>query len=458
VAPRSCQAFEPDTMGGSPSVSAVTAAPASAVGQALGTVTERVRQSYRSDYLRAEPYTLYSTLEDFMRADPSLKRVVALGLTGCGKSTLLNVTAGWEFVQSSLDHCCRFRPRQGREPLFKPSEVSRRSETKKLAFARVDWFGQSDKPLYVIDTPGPDDSEVRDLARRETRELLRRRATDIHNKLKALGHVDLILILHSDPIGMRLTQPMYELLRLVDEKFRAGGRPVWDHVAVAFTRCNEVDSTWRRDLAKKRMEMQQGIRDETSCTVDVPVFFLGGLQPERHPARPRAGPSEGRSRSRSRSPLRGRDPGANSSVTISEFDKLWQLISQATPLDTSDLQPFHGADVQWERMLRRQDELEAEAKAARIYLGVVARLAVLLAFLYWRASMVPDVVGRLLLNLMGPFDEVCIILFLVFWIGPSDVFFSLRHAYRTWLQPLCGDGGVPQAAAVATSGGHQHQD
>lgn len=42
--------------------------------------------------------TLFSTLEDFGRADPSLKRLLVIGCTGAGKSTLLNLMAGWTYV------------------------------------------------------------------------------------------------------------------------------------------------------------------------------------------------------------------------------------------------------------------------------------------------------------------------------------------------------------------------
>jgi hypothetical protein len=42
--------------------------------------------------------TLFSTLEDFGRADPTLKRLLVIGCTGAGKSTLLNLMAGWTYV------------------------------------------------------------------------------------------------------------------------------------------------------------------------------------------------------------------------------------------------------------------------------------------------------------------------------------------------------------------------
>ena len=48
--------------------------------------------------LQKQRDTLFSTLEDFGRADPALKRLLVIGCTGAGKSTLLNLMAGWTYV------------------------------------------------------------------------------------------------------------------------------------------------------------------------------------------------------------------------------------------------------------------------------------------------------------------------------------------------------------------------
>ena len=65
---------------------------------------KRMLSSATINYLNSSKRTaqdkLFSTLEDFTRADPNKKRLVVIGCTGSGKSTLLNVLGGWRFVQS----------------------------------------------------------------------------------------------------------------------------------------------------------------------------------------------------------------------------------------------------------------------------------------------------------------------------------------------------------------------
>ena len=65
----------------------------------LGELARSATASYISTSKRTDKDKLYSTLEDFTRAD-SKKRLVVIGCTGSGKSTLLNVMAGWRYVQS----------------------------------------------------------------------------------------------------------------------------------------------------------------------------------------------------------------------------------------------------------------------------------------------------------------------------------------------------------------------
>ena len=64
---------------------------------------------------------LYATLEDFVRADPSLKRLVVIGCIGSGKSTLMNVLAGWRFVQSKeTDYEFKWLPKGEGEDAIQP--------------------------------------------------------------------------------------------------------------------------------------------------------------------------------------------------------------------------------------------------------------------------------------------------------------------------------------------------
>ena len=47
-------------------------------------------------------------------------------------------------------------------------------------------------------------------------------------------------------------------------------------------------------------------------------------------------------------------------------------------------------------------------------------------------------------------DEAVILGGFVYWVGPSDVLYSLKHAYTTWVQPRIApyiDQYLPAAAA-----------
>jgi hypothetical protein len=94
-----------------------------------------------------------------------------------------------------------------------------------------------------------------------------------------------------------------------------------------------------------------------------------------------------------------------------------------------------GADVKWQKMIDAKDEAEARAKAALIYVAVLLKLAVLGAVLFWRHMMLPAWLSMLLLNMPGIYDELAIVGACVYWIGPQDVAYSLKHFYKTWLGP-----------------------
>ena len=50
-------------------------------------------------------------------------------------------------------------------------------------------------------------------------------------------------------------------------------------------------------------------------------------------------------------------------------------------LDTSQLLPFEGADVKWQKMVKAKDQAEAQAKAAIIYVAVMIKLGFVIATL-----------------------------------------------------------------------------
>jgi len=368
---------------------------------------------YLNSSKRAEKDHLYSTLEDFTRADPEKKRLVVIGCTGSGKSTLLNVMGGWRFVQSKdTDYQFVWQKKgEGEEntsAIFE-SAASSDSVTKKASFANLDFRGDSSRQLIVVDTPGHDDSAAGEIDSKEARDVLGAIAADLHNKLKALGTVHTILVLHNDVISNRLNPATYQILKMVDEKFKKANTSVWEHVVVAYSKCNNFETSWRSGLEGKKRSLQASIRDKIAgCDVDVPVLNIGGGEIEPPP--PSHDEADG-------------------------LEKLWEFIDASAPLDTSQLQPFEGADVKWQKLIDSKDEAEAKAKAALIYVAVLLKLSVLASSLFWRHMMLPAWLSLLLLNFPGVLDELFILGLFVYWVGPQDVLYSVKHAYKTWVQP-----------------------
>ena len=118
-----------------------------------------------------------------------------------------------------------------------------------------------------------------------------------------------------------------------------------------------------RSRRKRRTFASRSERRSPRAATRLPVLNLGGGEIEPPP--PNADEADG-------------------------LEKLWEFIESASPLDTSQLQPFEGADVKWQKMIDARDEAEAKAKAALIYVAVLLKLGMLLATLFWRHAMLPS--------------------------------------------------------------------
>jgi len=469
---------------------AETALPASAtqpnadafeeIGSLLQEGFKELRGSMRRVGIRTAKETHFSTLEDFRRADPTLKRVVAIGCTGSGKSTLLNFMAGWRLVQKPPDYEFEWQPKlsadarpdgsinleaeaetnaeekeeseeeeemaAGKPPLFESGDGSD-SVTKRTSYANIDWFGDAAKPFIAVDTPGYDDPAGADIDSAEARDVLGQLAADLHNKLKALNYVNVILVLHNDVTSNRLNPATYTILKMVDEKFAKSGHSVWEHVVVGYSKCNSHETSWRSGLKNKCKAMQKAIRDTIpNCTVDVPVLALGGASIEPPP------------------------PSHMSKADAGGFDELWQFIEAAPPLDCAHLQPFEGADVKWQHLIAEKDEAEARAKASMIYMAVVMKLVGLICLLFVRAFCLPrslaaliacgmlacvvymvqgaedrskiprtplfaSALAFLMINLYTVFDELALLFLFITYVGPNDLKNSLRHFNDVWVEP-----------------------
>jgi len=303
--------------------------------------------SFLNTSRRTEKDKLFHTDEDFTRADPSKKRLVVIGCTGSGKSTLLNVLGGWRYVQSAdTDFQFVWQKRgtgeDASEAIFE-SAASSDSVTKKSSFANLNYRGDPEREIIVMDTPGHDDPAGCEIDSQEARDVLGGIAADLHNKLKAFGTIHAILVLHNDPVSNRLNPATYQILKMVDEKFAKAGTSVWKHVVIGYSKCNSFETSWRSGLEGKKKALQAVIKEKIKgCEVDLPVLALGGG--EIDPAPPSHGESDG-------------------------LEKLWEFVAGAEGLDTSELQPFEGADVKWHKMVAERDEAEAKAKAALSHLS-----------------------------------------------------------------------------------------
>jgi len=298
-----------------------------------------VREQVATAGLRLQQDTLFSTLEDFERVDPDAKRIVVIGVTGAGKSTVLNCMGGWGFVQKPPDYEFEWQEKDGVSPLFE-ARADCDSCTKKTSFANLSFLGDAERPVVAVDTPGHDDPAGAEIENKEAREKLGEMAADLHNKMKALGHIHAILVLHNDVHSNRLNPATYTVLKMIGEKFAKAEASCWKHVVVAYSKCNAHETSWRSGLAKKKKDLQAEIRSKVEmCDHDVPVIALGGGSIDPAP------------------------PVATEVDSSDGFEALWRFVQEAAPLDTSTLQPFEGADVKWQKIIDAKDEVRPEGAA-----------------------------------------------------------------------------------------------
>jgi len=413
-------------------------------------VTREVTKYMADQYYRDELYHQYLTLEDFSRCNDDAKRVVVIGCTGAGKSTLLNVMGGFKYVQNQTtddmeyewtapDNTVLERDEAARAAVAKQlavkmaaakpdedvsdvallfeSKGGTASVTNKTSFAQMKWFGAADRQFIAVDTPGHDDSAGYDIESKEARDALGELAADLHNKLKAMGHIHTLLVLHNDPTSNRLNHASYTILKMIDEKFAETQEQVWKHVIVAYSKCNPHDSSWRAGMAKKKKALLAKMHEEfpKSKGIDIPILALGGG-------------------------ILGNPDGSAVETSLSEgdFEELWNLIDSATVLDTTKIEPFKGIDSKYQEMIEAKESAEARAKAALIWFTVVFKVGIVCCALFFRAFMLPGWMGMMLLNFSGGLDELVIVGFVIWLIGTHDVLYSLKHVYDLWIKPRIG--------------------
>lgn len=374
---------------------------------------------YETESRRTDKDYVYRTLEDFKRCPSNVPKMIVIGCTGAGKSTLLNIFAGNRYSQ-----CTDFTWKWSETPLFKATHGCN-AVTQAASYANIDWFGNEAKPLVVVDTPGHDDTEGRNMENKHSRDTLKEQAADLHNKLKAMESLNTILVLHNQVSSNRLNPATYAILQMVNEKF---GPTIWKNVVVAYSQCNNhTEASWKSEIEQKSRDMQQEIRNQFSgCTVDVPIIALGGGVDEHDYTTDVE-----------------YEPG---------FKQLWTIISSSDSVDTCNIQPFDGAQwKQYETMILKRDEAVARADAAVVYISVMLKLGALLLFFLWRTMMLPDWASVLLLNIpYTMIDEMAFLMLIMALIGPVKCKYSLLFFYEQWIKPYI-DNVLDQAHSLGYS-------
>ena len=212
-------------------------------------------------------------------------------------------------------------PRARTRPRWRPSSsrLRRRLRQKDRPGCQRARRGEEERELIVVDTPGHDDPAGGDIDSQEARDVLGAIAADLHNKLKALGEVHTILVLHNDVVSNRLNPATYQILKMARGEVPEG---VVLRVGARRDRLLRVqrpicETSWRSGLEGKKKSLQASIKEKmSSCAVSLPVIALGGGEID--------------------------PPGHDEADGL---EKLWEFLDAAPPLDSAQLQPFEGADV-----------------------------------------------------------------------------------------------------------------
>jgi len=374
----------------------------------------RATQRMEKEYFRTGTEKQFTTLADFERMPRDQKRMVVIGCTGAGKSTLLNRIAGNECKQNDS-----FEYKWTQDPPLFHSESSTKSVTSLTSFANVRFFGDPDRLFTVVDTPGHDDTVGDDVSKKEVSDKLEELAADLHNKLKAMGRVHTILVIHNDPISNRLNPATETILKMVNEKFAKAHENVWECVVLAYSKCDADTKNWRADMEpyckpdklSKQKQMQQQIREKfANCETDVPVLCLSGVTADPLPANVP-------------------DPSG-----MSEFERLWKFMAESKGVETGEIQPFEGLASRFQAVIAEKDRQQALLDAMEAQNTVVLSFFALLVFVMWRAVFVPRMLSIFVLDLPGPLDDLLLFVGLGKFLGFTKVMLSMHLFYKQWLK------------------------
>ena len=405
-------------------------------------------------------------MEDFGRI-PEKKRMVIIGCTGAGKSSLLNVLAGCKMVQFEDDEEAEVQW-VGKPKLFE-AKASVNACTRKAAFANVGFLGNPARKFVAVDTPGQDDTEGIDITDPKVQEMLGEMAEDLHNKLQAMQYVNLILVIHNDVHSNRLNPATYKVLELVANKFKEAELDVWDHVVMAYSKCNEGDRSWKMGLDKKKKALQGEIKDKKAlgCKVDVPVITLGGVEYTSKEEVEKAKAefeSDSSSSSSSSSDSSSSNPSAVAPSLLPKssegLEELWELLQAKPKLQTTELKVFEGDYAKFKEILEEKEKVEAALNAEKDFFEVVAKFFVLSLVLAIRSAVVPKFLAIFVLNFPNhTLDDILIFVAAAYLIGFQKTALVGKLAVNKYAIPLIephlgkfmGPAQTTTAAATATA-------
>ena len=352
------------------------------VAKATHKIAENVSNKQRNQ--------IFITNEDFTRTDPTLKRLLVLGCSGSGKSSLLNKLSGlkleWNsdkstFIWNSI-------------PIFE-SKSDVNSVTKYTTYANIN-FPDERTGLLVVDTPGHDHHDLPNMDSQTIRDKLSEDAADLYNKLKNMGHLNTILVLHNDIYSNRLNPATFTLLQKIDEMFVSSDINVWEHVVIAYSKCDGDTIGWKSNLVDKKTQLQQEIKNKfPKCQNDIPIYTLSSVELGKE---------------------------------SDDYKNLANFINSKNNLSTHKLVKFKGLDVRLQDMIERRDYIQRMANA-RLYFNVIKfQFTLLIICILFRNIFLP------IFNLEGVYDEVIILTVFIYIIGPFKFIDWLNIIWTDYLQ------------------------